>query len=405
MDTACSCGLVHRLADTIHGALETNTRLAESRTTLAERLKDIGYTTVGFFSGPTLYPAFGLGQGFDTYIDCTSYPELSADSAQTPGIKIGGPLQLASMSDITSPRVQTGVQTWLKDNRQQPFFMFIHLWDVHFDFIPPPPYDQMFDPDYDGQVTGVNFIFNEAVHAKMPQRDREHIVALYDGEIAWTDAHVGKILDNLDALGLRESTIVVLLADHGTELFDHGSKGHRHTLFDELIRIPLIVRYPGHIPAGQRYGQQARMIDVLPTVLELVGLPAPTDVMGQSLAPLFSGDTLQQDTMAVSELFSMGRALRSFRRPDRKAIMHEPTGATMVFNLLTDPGERNPLSDANNQLGRAMLNDMQVTTKWLAECRTLLGTDTATTTLPEHVQQRLKTLGYIDDDNDTEKTP
>ena len=97
--------------------------------------------------------------------------------------------------------------------------MFIHIWDVHFDFIPPPPYDTMFDPGYTGSVTGNNFIFDESVNAEMPKRDLEHLIALYDGEIAWTDHHVGKILARLDELGLRDNTIVMLLADHGTEFF------------------------------------------------------------------------------------------------------------------------------------------------------------------------------------------
>ena len=110
------------LADTVHGAYDTNRRLVDGHTTLAEVLKGVGYVTAGFFSGPTLYPAFGLGQGFDTYLDCTSYPELSAESAQTPEDGVGVDLQLAAMADITSPRVTRAVQSWLDDNQRHPFF-------------------------------------------------------------------------------------------------------------------------------------------------------------------------------------------------------------------------------------------------------------------------------------------
>jgi arylsulfatase A-like enzyme len=394
------------LADSVHGALDTDRKLADDRVTLAERLRAAGYATAGFFSGPTLYPAFGLGQGFDTYVDCTSYPDLSAASAEAPGIEIGGPLQVASMADVTSPRIYEAVQSWLRQNAKRPFFLFIHMWDPHFDFIPPPPYDRKFDPDYDGPVTGRNFIFDDSINAQMPERDLEHIIALYDGEIGWTDEHIGRILADLDALGLRDTTIVMLLSDHGTEFFEHNSKGHRQTLFDEVIRVPLIVRYPGRIEAGLRVAAQARMIDVVPTLLALVGMP-PADVMGQSLIPVLSGDELPEDTLAVSELFSLGRALRSFRRLDRKLIRHELRRATLIYNLRSDPGEQRPLQDADNLLVQAALRDAGRGDKWLAEYRAALPISPAAPALPEKVRRRLESLGYLEpeDGKETGRSP
>jgi arylsulfatase A-like enzyme len=391
------------LADSVHGALDTDTKLADDRTTLAERLRAAGYATAGFFSGPTLYPAFGLGQGFDTYADCTSYPELSAQSAGTPGIAIGGPLQKASMADVTSPRIHAGVQSWLKQNPKRPFFLFVHMWDPHFDFIPPPPYDRKFDPDYDGPVTGQDFIFDEAINAQMPARDLAHVIALYDGEVAWTDEHIGKILADLDAQGLRDSTIVMLLSDHGTEFFEHDGKGHRQTLFDEVIRVPLIVRHPGRVPAGLRVTEQVRMIDVVPTLLALVGMPPPADVMGQSLVPLLSGEKLQQDTLAISELFSLGRAFRSFRRGDRKLIRHERTKGAVIYNLRSDPGEQRPLEDANNLLVQAALRDARRGDKWLADFRGALPISPAAPALPDKVRRRLESLGYVEPAGDVKR--
>jgi arylsulfatase A-like enzyme len=382
------------LADSVHGALDITSRLPDDRVTLAERLKKLGYATVGFFSGPPLYPAYGLGQGFDAYVDCTSYPELSAQSAVT-GVTRGGPLHQAARKDITGPRVVEKVQAWLSGAAPRPFFMFIHLWDVHPDFIPPPPYDRMFDPDYAGTETGEDFLFSPTVHPAMPKRDLEHIIALYDGEIAWTDAHVGQILDHLDALKLRDSTIVLLLSDHGEEFLEHGSKGHRHTLFDELIRIPLIVRYPGYVPAGRRFAEQARMIDVPSTLLALASAPPPTDVMGQSLAPLFVGGKLAGDTLAISELFSHGQQLRTFRRPERKLIRDEQTGGLGVVELGTDPGEHKPLADTSNPLVRAALRDGELGTKWLNDFKRIVPRTTAAPQLSDDVRRQLESLGYL----------
>jgi len=384
------------LADTIHGALDTDGKLADSRTTLAERLKAAGYQTAGFFSGPTLYPAYGLGQGFDTYVDCTSYQDLSAQSAREgAGIKIGGPLQTAAMEDVSSSLVYAAFQAWMNDRADGPFFLFLHFYDCHFDFIPPPPYDRMFDPEYRGPVTGRNFIFDDKINPHMPPRDRDHLIALYDGEIAWTDQHVGKVLADLDAAGLRNSTLVVLLADHGIEFFEHNGKGHRQTLFDEVIRIPLIMRYPGRIPAGTRYSAQTRMIDLVPTVLDLVGLRAPVDLMGQSLVPLINGGRLPQDNLAISELFSLGRSLRSFRRPDRKLIRQEPAGPEIVFNLQADPGEQTPLGDTGNVVAKAARRDAEQGNKSLAEFLKIVPPSSDAAVLPENVRRQLESLGYL----------
>jgi arylsulfatase A-like enzyme len=389
------CAMFTGLADTVHGCLDMDQRLDDSRKTLAERLKGVGYATVGFFSGPALHPVFGVAQGFDKYVDCTSYCRLTIKVVSAGQSLDGGVVESRSNADITNPRVYEEVQKWLTANQRRPFFMFIHMWDVHFDFIPPPPYDRMFDPDYQGTVTGENFIIDSSINAKMSKRDLEHIIALYDGEIAWTDGYIGKILDDFDALNLRDSTIVMLLADHGEEFFEHGRKGHRQTLYDEVIRIPLIIRYPGRIPAGQRFREQARMIDVVPTLLELVGMPAPTDVMGQSLAPLFTGRRLTNDTLAVSELFSVGRESRSFRRCDRKMIYNEQTKGAMFYNLLADPGEKAPLPDATGEVAKLLLGDAQRARQWLDEFRRTLPASTSAPELPEQVRRQLEALGYV----------
>ena len=389
------CAMFTGLADTVHGCIEMDRRLAESRVTLAERLSAAGYATAGFFSGPALHPVFGLAQGFDKYVDCTSYADLSVKVVGTGQTLDGGVVESRSNADITNPRVSEAVCDWLTNNRQRPFFMFIHMWDVHFDFIPPPPYDRMFDPEYTGTATGENFFINPDVNPRMPKRDLEHIIALYDGEITWTDAHLGKILDQLDTLSLRDNTIVMLLSDHGEEFFEHGRKGHRQTLYDEVIRIPLIVRFPGKIPAGRRYEHQARMIDVVPTLLDLAGIPNPEDVMGRSLKPVFDGYALSSDDLAVSELFSVGRELRSFRRPDRKLIHNRKTKESVIYALTADPAEQAPLNKFNSEMVRSLLAGVEQTRAWLDDFTKRLPVEIQSPLLPEKVRHQLETLGYI----------
>lgn len=405
------------LADSVHGCVDTDRRLDESRHTLAERLKESGYVTVGFFSGPYLHPVFGLAQGFDEYIDCTSYPELTGQEGTDADVVDNMKVHERSHRDITNPKVYEQVGTWLKANKQHPFFMFIHMWDVHFDFIPPPPYDRKFDPDYRGSITGEDFLFNTAVNASMPRRDLEHLIALYDGEIAWTDAHISRILDDLDSLELRESTIVVLTSDHGTEFFEHRLKAHRHSLYDEVIRIPLIVRYPGRIEPGQRHGAQVRIIDVLPTITDLAGLGEPPDVMGQSLIPLFSGGTLRRDNLAISELFCDSKMLlpdgrwarkdprfriqyrlRSFRRLDRKVINDLNRERAEFFDLRADPDEQKPLENPSALASR----DAEQGRERLKAFMKALPTQGAQSDIPPEVLEKLKSLGYVGGDDDDE---
>jgi arylsulfatase A-like enzyme len=387
--------LMTSLADSVHGCVDTNRRLGDSLTTLAERLKAIGYATVGFFSGPYLHPVFGLSQGFETYTDCTSYAQLSKETALATGTVEGATIWEASHADVTNPRVYKAVQTWLKQNRRKPFFMFIHMWDVHFDFTPPEPYDRVFNPDYDGVFNGKNFFFDQWVNARMPKRDLEHIIALYDGEIAWTDEHIGKILDDLDSLDLRDSTVVVLVSDHGTEFFEHGEKSHRKTLFDEVIRIPLIIRYPGRVPSGMRITAQSSLIDVLPTIVELIGLSPPKDIMGQSLVPLFSDRSPARDNLAVSELYSLGRRMISFRRGASKLIQDEITGRSWVYNLLEDPDELHPLRDVDSPLVQGIMRDALLARQRLIAYRNAgPGEITASNITPE-LRKKLESLGYI----------
>jgi arylsulfatase A-like enzyme len=388
------------LADTVHGCTDTDKQLDNSRQTLAERLADVGYKTAGYFSGPYLHPVFGTSQGFETYVDCTSYPQFNNSKAQSTGSIEGPDVWRRAQHDITNPKIYQEVNRWLKQNSSQTFFLFIHMWDVHFDFVPPPPYDTMFDPGYTGTMTGEDFLFSPRVKPGMPESDLQHLIALYDGEIACTDAYIGKVLDNLEVLGLADNTILLLTADHGTAFFEHGLKAHRNSLYDELIRVPLIIRYPKRIPAGLRFKEQVKLIDIVPTILDMLGMARPVDVMGQSLTPLFHGGKLNYDQPAVSELFSFNQKMRSYRQVDRKLIVNRKHKAGVAFNLLNDPAEQSPIQDRHGVLMQALQRDSERSLKWLAEFREALPPGRSTSEIPPELLQKLKSLGYIGGEED-----
>lgn len=339
------------LPDSIHGAFETNRRIPEALHTLTERFHDAGYHTQGFFAGPYLHPAFGFGKGFDSYVDCASYAS-QIDNRPLREWIADVKVDEQSHKDITNPTVYAAWQKWLAARGDGPFFTFVHLWDVHFDYIPPAPFDKQFDPDYQGSVTGENFFADPKINAGMPERDKQHIVALYDGEIAWTDSFLARMRADLEKAGLLENTIIVITSDHGEELFDHGGKGHRLTLYDEVIHIPLVVRYPARLPRGVRIAAETASVDVGPTLLELAGLPAATDVFGTSLVHFARDPKSPHPRRAVSELASVGRNMRAVRTLETKIVDDVARGLGYYFDLGKDPRELAPLTDMQSELGQ-----------------------------------------------------
>jgi arylsulfatase A-like enzyme len=380
------------LPQSVHGVDRTGRSLPEAAQTLAEGLAASGYRTLGVWSGPYLHPHFGLAQGFERYERCTGYD-------------IAGPEDLGpqnrevfhrSHEDITSPRIVEVVEAWLAEEDPRPFFLFVHMWDVHYDYIPPAPYDERFDPGYDGSADGRG-LADASVLAGLSPRDREHVVALYDGEIAWTDMHVGKILARLERLGLADRTVVVVTADHGEEFLEHGSFGHRKALFEESVRVPLVVRGPG-VPAGLSVVRPVSTVDLAPTLLELAGAEPLSDVMGTSLVPLFRGEPLERETV-VTELYLRKETFTAVRGGGWKLLLRgEEERPVGLWDLRADPGERRNLAaepGGPGGLGERAGTRTRAALEELARLRGL-HTGARADSTPKDVLEELRELGYVD---------
>jgi arylsulfatase A-like enzyme len=255
-----------------HGVVDQTDRLSAAVPTLTESLHQSGLTTAGIVSMLFLGTQYGFSRGFDVYDDHT-----------IPSVTEYGALHDEPASVLTDLAT-----TWLRTQGERRFFLFLHFWDVHYDYVPPAPYDSMFDPDYTGRLTGTNFLSNPDVKSSMPRRDLEHIMALYDGEIRWVDDQIARLLAVLDEIGVSDTTAVIVTADHGDEFFEHGGKGHRRTLYREVVHIPLIMRVPGYDP-GRVVDAPVSLVDVMPTVLELTGAAMPPGMDGVSLVPTLAG--------------------------------------------------------------------------------------------------------------------
>lgn len=333
-----------------HGVGTHKTRLGDSVQTLAQALKQDGYATAGFISGTYLHPIYGFDRGFDVYENLIANPFEAADkeqrvtSAVLSGIK-------ESLDDITSPAITERVTKWLDGNRKKPFFLFIHYWDVHYDYIPPPPYDTMFDPDYAGTIDARNFFFNEAINPDMSQEDLTHIIALYDGEIRFTDEHIGKLLDTLEQKGLDKNTLIVVTADHGDEFFEHGRKGHQQTLYDEVLNVPLIFTWDGRIPANKKVTSIVGIIDIMPTILDLAGIGTAPEMMGQSLRSGLLGDGSGSTRQILGELYIFWDEkghLYSLRTDTGKIIYDFGYSKEFLYDLQQDPAEQDNIANATS---------------------------------------------------------
>ena len=376
--------LMTGLPDSAHGVSRGGRALPAAAETLAEAFRVAGYRTMGFYSGPFLHPVYGFGRGFDEYVDCSSYGLGSADADPKR-------LHSASHRDVTGPIVKRELEARVASLGRGPWFVFVHLWDVHYDYIPPAPYDTMFDPDYTGSMTGVNFKRNRDFKPGMDEADRRHVLALYDGEIAWTDNTLGSLVRALLAeQGDLDNSIVVVTSDHGDEFLEHGGKGHRRTLYEEVLKIPLLLHWPAGLKS-RRVSEAVGLVDLAPTLLDLAGLPPMASVVGSSLAGLARGG-VQADRAVLAELNVAPHLLSAVVQGQSKLITRRHGRRPEYFDLRSDPGEQRPLpADSGGALSgrlRGLLNE--------AEQRALKPLLLSPSDLSPAMEEQLRQLGYLD---------
>ncbi len=280
----------------------TSDVLAAELLTVAEALRAAGYRTGGFVRNAHLRGFMGFDQGFDLY---------DAD--------------LGEATEI--------VETFLGWQGSEPterFFAYLHLLDVHWPYTPPGPFGDLFDApkadlDFNDKETWKRFERQVRTgELAAAEADVEAMKALYDGEIRYTDAVLGQLFATLRARDLYEDTLILITSDHGEEFLDHGGVSHGHTLYEEMLHVPLIIRGGGLEPA--RVAARVELIDILPTILGLVGIEAPVDLPGRDLGRVL-GDNRAEDSPVFADHRpngSSGRIRQSVRAGRHKLIRTLP---------------------------------------------------------------------------------
>ncbi len=323
-------------------------------TTLPELLERAGYATtcVGF-------PGNAASRGFQRYFDYKAWGSL--DEA---------PLRKAeALNEVFQPELDRLITDG------EPWFVLLRHMDPHAPYLPPSPYDRLFywgnecDPANNSMEPVMSFApFRDFFASWMPPgiTDAEFVMASYDGAIAYMDACIGRLLQQLEARGVAEQTIVVLTSDHGETLYDHDCFFDHHGLYDCVLHVPLLIRYPGRVPAGRRIPGTCRHADLLPTLLELAGMTdaIPEDVTGRSLLDLVAGITSTHDPeLYVTEATWMRK--HGWRTPDWKLIVAlEPDfhfkPEVELYDLRADPGEEVNLAGSRPDVVADMRGRMDV---------------------------------------------
>jgi len=323
--------------------------LDPAQTTLAEVLKARGYRTGGFVAAYVLDSKWGIDQGFDTYFD-------DFDLGESKGLSLGAIQRPAN-------EVVDRVLPWLEAAKESRFFAWIHLYDPHTPYRPPEP-----------------FLSRYTGHP-------------YNGEIAFTDSQVGRVITQLRSLGIYDRTVVAIMGDHGESLGDHGESTHGFFIYNSVTHVPFVIRAPYSLMQGRHVADPVRSVDVMPTVLDLLGVPTPKEVTGASLVPLMTGSASELNLDAYSEAmyplhhygWSDIRALRA----GRYKVIDAPRPE--LYDVDQDPKEATNLYEQRRSLGDGMIAQLRVQEKNFQKTEASLPAGDVD---PE-ARARLAALGYV----------
>jgi arylsulfatase A-like enzyme len=397
--------LLTGLPDQVHGVTRNDRQIPPTVTTLAEAYAAAGYRTQGYFSGPNLHPAFGFAQGFERYHDCSGVQvpaQLFTDQTEPERDDRFLDVHVASHQVRTSPLLLAGASDWLRNGltKEEPFFLFVHWWDPHYDYLAPPEFVRRFaDPAYQGRIDGCH---QTGKFGPWTPVDVEQLKALYAAEIAYTDQHVGELLAVLDELERSKDTLVVLTSDHGEEFYEHGRWGHQRTLFEEVLAIPLALAWPARWPAARRVASPVQLIDIFATLLTASGLEQPEPQESRDLAPLFDNRlTDKRDLYFFLDVPQREIALAGIRRNDHKLILDQYSRRPTYLDLKRDPGEQaQPGALAPGSVGTELYAQLGSELKRCLESHQRWGFDSsgAGSALTADLEQALRDAGYLQDD-------
>lgn len=292
----------------VHGAEDRPDVLRNGLPSLAATLRRDGYTTIGVVSNVNLQTRWGFGSDFDRYFDLTIMRDIDFNQRDEQVVRFA--------------------KNVLDETHGRPWMLYLHLMAPHGPYDPPSPFRERFPPDI---ADGMNR------YAAMA----EHIRSKYDGDIAFADSLFGQVLTSLEQRNVLDNTLIIFVSDHGEQFHEHGIAGHGHTLFDEELLVPLILKPPHFTNPPRVVEDVVEHVDIAPTILDLVGVNPNPRFQGTSILGLISGDD-KKPRLTYAQLRLAQADLVAVRSANLKYVFDAGTGSQSFYDLVADPKEQAP---------------------------------------------------------------
>jgi len=393
-----------------HGIVGDADTIPAGATTIAEQLRSTGYVTAGIVASPYVGRATGLERGFDYLLESPIILRRHNETKER---------------DTDSEALNEVVFHWLDQHHEEPFFLYAHSTDPHAPYNPPPPFDSAFaKPSESAEFRrdfysfrlekgyGGGMVLSPAMAAKegiSPDRFIHQAIDRYDGEIQHNDRSLELLVGKLKQLGLLENTIVIVVSDHGEEFFDHGWTAHGQSVYQELTHAVFVMSCPRLLPVARRISEPVQLIDVMPTVMEMVGLKPPPIIEGQSLLPLALGRSFERRGLVVSNKFAAPHPIGlvpenqvdSFAIVDSKwKFIYRNKAAKVgikkveLYDRMADRSERHDLSPQYAKDVEAMIGTLIQWIEAKNKLREIVG-HAGRTQLDQQTLNQLRSLGYL----------
>ncbi|MFW6140316.1 MAG: sulfatase-like hydrolase/transferase [Acidobacteriota bacterium] len=343
------CSLFTGTLPIFHGVRDNGYPTPSNLTTLAEVFKDQGYQTAAFVGAFPVDSRFGLDKGFEVYDDFYGSKNILRD---------------LSFVERKAEAVNESALEWIAQNKSNPFFVWIHYFDPHTPYDPPPPY-------------------------KIQYEGRE-----YDGEIAYTDKTIGQLLNSLKKQNLMEKTLIILTSDHGEGLGEHNEKTHGIFIYDSTLRVPLIFYNPQILPQHQIIEEPVSLIDIMPTVLDLMEFPEPPDIQGKSFkSVLFGKEFFHHECFYIESVAAMldrnWAPLQGVLKENWKYI-HAPIPE--LYDLNKDPQELNNIIEKHPERAKKLKDKLS---QMIEHFSSSYSTQIFQKDVDRETKEKLGSLGYV----------
>jgi len=373
--------LFSSLCPSVHGVISYDEKKADyfnyKIATIAEILKEKGYTTGAFVANHFINKKLKFNQGFDVFDSINSKYKPLASELNEKALK------------------------WIAKNKNKNFFVYMHYMDAHGPYEPPEPYDNFFKSNEDRQMSDEEYskLMFLSVGKEKDNNDLNYYIDKYDGEIRYVDYHIGKIIKKLGEYDLFDNTIVIVTSDHGEAFFEHGFCGHGYSLYNEEIYIPLIVKFPKDIKISEINNDKVGLIDISATMLNILSCKFPHKTNGKNLLS-FSNKMMSNNLIIFSEEISLttkGPPKIAMLKDNFKAIYMVATQQiTELYNLDKDKFEKENLINVYPDKYQELTKDIEAFQRERLREKIKLGIKNSSfRILDEEMKQKLKSLGYL----------